>query len=102
MRQSGHREVRPGFKLRTIAIAVYFVAQPATASEFTRRPQANGPDVIGIIEPGDDKKCDEIASDMTKASVTLKGEPHPPAVAARRRGAGSVTPHRTSRISGWW
>jgi hypothetical protein len=57
-----------------IAAAKSWRIQPATAAEFTRRPQANGPDVIsivGVIEPGDDKKFNEIASDMTQASVIL-------------------------------
>jgi hypothetical protein len=37
---------RPQPKLGTIAIAVYLVATTAPAAEFTRRPQANGPDKL--------------------------------------------------------
>ena len=50
------------------------VTTPAASAEITRRPQANGPYVIsiaGVIEPGDDIKFNEIASDMTQASVIL-------------------------------
>ena len=50
------------------------ITTPAASAEITRRPQANGPDVIiidGEIEPGDDKKFIEIARDVTQASVVL-------------------------------
>jgi hypothetical protein len=62
-------------KLGIIAIAVYLVATPAAAAaEITHRPQTNGPHVIsivGVIERGDDKKFNEVASDMAQASVIL-------------------------------
>jgi hypothetical protein len=65
--------IRP--KLGTIAIAVYFVTTPAAAAEITRRPQANGPDVITIhgffIEQDDDKKFIEVARNIVQASVVL-------------------------------
>ena len=47
------------------------VASPAAAAEFTRRPQANGPDVItisGIIEQADDKKFTELTWALTTQS----------------------------------
>ena len=65
---------RPRPRLGTIAIAVYFVATPATAAEFKRTPQANGPDIItisGVIYPGDDKKFLEITWSLTNAIVIL-------------------------------
>jgi hypothetical protein len=58
----------------TIAIAVYLVATPAAAAEFTRRPQTNGLDVIsivGVIEPGDDKKFNELTWGLKDAIVVL-------------------------------
>jgi hypothetical protein len=64
-------------KLGTIAIAVYLVATPAAAAEFTRMPQANGPDVItmrGEIEADDHKKFIEIASDIMQANVVLNSK----------------------------
>jgi hypothetical protein len=66
--------IRSRPKLGIIAIAVYLVATPAAAAEITHRPQTNGPHVIsivGVIERGDDKKFNEVASDMTQASVIL-------------------------------
>ena len=68
---------RPRPKLGAIAIAVYLVATPAAAAEFTRMPQANGPDVItmrGEIEGDDHKKFIEIASDIMQASVVLNSK----------------------------
>ena len=65
---------RPRPKLGTIAIAVYLLATPAAAAEFTHRQQANGPDVIaisGVIYPGDDKKFLEITWSLTNAIVIL-------------------------------
>jgi hypothetical protein len=53
------------------------ITTPAASAEITRRPQANGPDVIiidGEIEPGDDKKFIEIARDVTQASVVLNSK----------------------------
>jgi hypothetical protein len=53
------------------------ITTPAASAEITRRPQANGPDVIIIdreIEPGDDKKFIEIARDVTQASVVLNSK----------------------------
>ena len=50
------------------------VATPAAAAEFTRRPQANGPDVIsivGVIEQGDDKKFADLAWGLKDAIVVL-------------------------------
>ena len=63
-----------GCALLAATIIAPAVTTPAASAEITRRPQANGPDVIsivGVIEPGDDKKFNEIASDMTQASVIL-------------------------------
>jgi hypothetical protein len=74
---SGSRGVSTGAALTDIAtalVAAYLVATPAAAAEFTRRPQANGPDVItirGEIEADDHKKFIEIASDLMQASVIL-------------------------------
>ena len=50
------------------------VATPAAAAEFTRRPQANGPDVIsifGVIEQGDDKKFAELTWGLKDAIIVL-------------------------------
>jgi len=52
-------KVRSRPKLGAMAIAVYLVATPAAAAEFTHRQQANGPDGItmrGEIDANDYKK----------------------------------------------
>jgi hypothetical protein len=64
-------------KLGTIAIAVCLVAMPAAAAEFTRTPQADGPDVItirGEIEPDDHKKFIEIAPDIMQTNFILNSK----------------------------
>jgi hypothetical protein len=50
------------------------VTTPAAAAEFTRRPQANGPDIItinGIIDPGDNKKFVQVVLEIKHASIVL-------------------------------
>jgi hypothetical protein len=75
--QGNPPKVQARSKLSTIAIAVYLVATPAAAAEFTHRPQVNGPDVItirGEIDADDYKKFIEIASDIMHASVILNSK----------------------------
>jgi hypothetical protein len=66
------RFLAPAFLIA--GIAIYLVATPATAAEFKRTPQVDGPDIIvlsGLLQPDDDKKFAAIAAGISQAAIVL-------------------------------
>jgi hypothetical protein len=66
------RFLAPAFLIAGIAISL--VATPATAAEFKRMPQVDGPDIIvlsGLLQPDDDKKFAAIAAGINQAVIVL-------------------------------